>query len=61
MTIATIENCFKTGEDENERYFGQIGSEIIKEVTQVFYFDMSQKIIVNKWEKLMVKRLSKKS
>lgn len=43
MTIATIENCFKTGEDENERYFGQIGSEIIKEVTQVFYFEYEPK------------------
>ena len=43
MPIATIKNCFKIDDGTNERYFGQIKTDILKEITQVFYFEYEPK------------------
>ena len=43
MPIATINNCFKIGTGDNERYFGQINTNLIKDITQVFYFEYEPK------------------
>lgn len=43
MAIAEIENIFKIGEGGQERYFGQIKTDLLKQVTQVFYFEYEPK------------------
>ena len=43
MPIATINNVFKIGDGDTERYFGQIRTDILKEITQVFYFEYEPK------------------
>ena len=43
MPIATINNVFKIGSGETERYFGQIKTDILKEITQVFFFEYEPK------------------
>lgn len=47
MPIATIKNCFKIGTGGNERYFGQINTNLIKNITQVFYFEHEPKNYCN--------------
>ena len=43
MAIAEISNVFKIGREGHERYFGQIKTDILKQITQVFYFEYEPK------------------
>ena len=43
MAIAEISNVFKIGREGHERYFGQIKTDLLKQITQVFYFEYEPK------------------